>query len=179
MRRGRLQRDDILIVKDGATTGKIGYVDSGLPLPAAVNEHVFRLTVDTARAWPRYVFYHLLSPTGNHQILEDYRGATVGGISQDFPDNVEIPLPNLSEQQRIAAHLEQADRLRRTRRYALELSDTFLPAAFLEFFGEPIRNTKGWEWEEICELGKVTTGGTPPTEKPGMFGGSIPFLTPG
>src|SRR5438034_11684358 len=90
MRRGRLQRDDILIVKDGATTGKIGYVDSGLPLPAAVNEHVFRLAVDTPRVWPRYVYYHLLSPIGNHQILQDYRGATVGGISQDFPEKVKF-----------------------------------------------------------------------------------------
>ena len=43
--------------------------------------------------------------------------------------------PRLSEQRRIAGQLEQADRLRRTRRYALELSDTFLPAAFLQLFG--------------------------------------------
>jgi DNA invertase Pin-like site-specific DNA recombinase len=40
-------------------------------------------------------------------------------------------LPDLSEQRRIAGQLEHADRLRRTHRYALELSDTFLPAAFL------------------------------------------------
>ncbi len=44
-------------------------------------------------------------------------------------------LPELSEQRRIAGRLEQADRLVRTRRYALELTDTFLPAAFLELFG--------------------------------------------
>jgi len=41
-------------------------------------------------------------------------------------------LPSLSEQQRIARLLEQADRLRRTRRYALELTDTFLPVAYRE-----------------------------------------------
>lgn len=134
MRRGRIRGGDVLIVKDGATTGKVAFVDSQLPLPAAVNEHVFRLTVDPSRAEPRYVFYHLFSPVGNRQILEDFRGATVGGISQDFPEYVELPLPSLPEQQRIVRLLQHADRLRRARRYALELSDTFVAAAFLELF---------------------------------------------
>jgi type I restriction enzyme S subunit len=46
----------------------------------------------------------------------------------------------MPEQRLIAAQLEQADRLRRTRRYALELTDTFLPAAFLGLFGDPKKN---------------------------------------
>jgi type I restriction enzyme S subunit len=50
-------------------------------------------------------------------------------------EDLEFYLPSLPEQQRIAGELEQADRLRRTRRYALELTDTFLPAAFLQLFG--------------------------------------------
>ena len=174
MRRGRLQRDDILIVKDGATTGKIGYVDSGLPLPAAVNEHVFRLAVDTPRVWPRYVYYHLLSPIGNHQILQDYRGATVGGISQDFPEKVKFPLPSITDQQRIAGQLEQADRLRRTRRYDLELSDAFLPAAFLELFGARFHSGPS---ERFGELVKITGGGTPSRDRPEFFQGRIPWLT--
>jgi len=55
----------------------------------------------------------------------------------------------LPEQKRIAQLLEQADRLRRTRRYALELSDTFLPAAFLEVFGDPATNPKGFPMERV------------------------------
>ena len=53
-------------------------------------------------------------------------------------DLEEMPfsLPSLSEQRRIAAMLEQANQLRRTRRYTLELSDSFLPAAFLKMFGD-------------------------------------------
>jgi len=50
-------------------------------------------------------------------------------------EQLEFPLLDLSEQRRIAGLLEQADRLRRTRRYALELNDTLLPAAFLGLFG--------------------------------------------
>jgi type I restriction enzyme S subunit len=152
MQRGKLKRDDILVVKDGATTGKVGFVDGTLRLPAAVNEHVFRLTVDEDKAFPRYVFYYLLSPQGNREILYDFRGATVGGISQDFPEQVRLPLPDLPTQRRIAGILDQADRLRRMRRYALELSDQFLPALFLRMFGDPTTNPHGWETVELDDL---------------------------
>lgn len=57
------------------------------------------------------------------------------GLNTTILRECSIPLPDLSEQRRIAGQLEQADRLRGTRRYALELTDTFLPAAFLRLFG--------------------------------------------
>ncbi len=160
MRRGRIEPEDILIVKDGATTGKVAFVDSKLPLPAAVNEHVFRLSVERTKAVPRYVFYHLLSPTGNRQILQDFRGATVGGISRDFPKHVEFPLPNLATQQRIAGLLELADRLRRTHRYALELSDAVLPAVFLELFGDKASASQRFPLKHLGEVVQPNRGVT-------------------
>lgn len=66
-------------------------------------------------------------------------------------EELEISLPPLSEQQRIAGLLGQADRLRRTRRYALELSDSFLPAAFLELFGDPAKKSQ-WPLVPFGEL---------------------------
>ncbi|MGD0651586.1 MAG: restriction endonuclease subunit S [Verrucomicrobiia bacterium] len=63
-------------------------------------------------------------------------GATIPHLSKDVLEDLRIPLPSLSEQRRVAGQLERADRLRRTRRYALALSDTFLPAAFREMFRE-------------------------------------------
>ena len=50
--------------------------------------------------------------------------------------DAQITLPTLSEQHPIAEQLEKTDRLRRVRRYILELSGTFLPAAFLKLFGD-------------------------------------------
>ena len=69
------------------------------------------------------------------RLEEQATGATVKGITIDDIETLEIPLPDLSEQRRIAGELERADGLRRTRRYDLELADTFLPAAFRELFG--------------------------------------------
>jgi type I restriction enzyme S subunit len=51
----------------------------------------------------------------------------------------------LPEQKRVVGLLEHADRLRRIRLYALELSETFLPASFLVLFGDPVNNERGWQ----------------------------------
>ena len=67
-----------------------------------------------------------------------------------------IPLPTLSEQQRTAEGVRKAYRLRRARRYALELSDTFLPAAFLELFGD-LHSGLG-EKVNLSEVADILTG---------------------
>ncbi|GAB4577728.1 MAG: hypothetical protein Fur0022_04590 [Anaerolineales bacterium] len=161
MKRGKVKPDDIIIVKDGATTGKTSFVNEQFPhFPCAINEHVFRLAVNQKVADPKYVFYYLYSPKGNKEILDDFRGATVGGISQDFVNKVFIPLPPLTEQKRIASLLARADRLRQLRRAARRLADSLLQSVFLEMFGEVRVNNKKWElarFEDVCEsrLGKM------------------------
>ena len=88
------------------------------------------------------------------------QGSTFEAVNREDLETLRIPLPTISEQKRIAGLLEQADRLRRTRRYALELSDTFLPAAFLELFGDP---EESWQTMTVGELaapkrGSIRTG---------------------
>ena len=82
------------------------------------------------------------------------------GLISDNASGIFIPLPDLPEQRRIAGQLEQADRLRRTRRYALELTDTFLPAAFLELFGDPATNPLGLPVAELGDFLSFVTSGS-------------------
>nr|WED70069.1 hypothetical protein PJ912_12575 [Pectobacterium colocasium] len=92
LKSGIVRKNDILIVKDGATTGKVSYVSSDFPFErAAINEHLFALTVDSAIAHPRYVFSFLKSPQGQKEILKDFRGAAIGGISRGFAKLAKIP----------------------------------------------------------------------------------------
>ena len=88
------------------------------------------------------------------------QGSTFEAVNRDDLETLQIPLPAISEQKRVAVLLEQADRLRRTRRYALELSDTFLPAAFLELFGDHVRNPKGFRITELGEFLSFVTSGS-------------------
>ena len=62
-----------------------------------------------------------------------------------FLKEQKIPLPPLAEQKRIAGILDAADVLRAKRRESIEQLDALLQSAFLDMFGDPITNPKGWE----------------------------------
>jgi len=116
-----------------AMYGSIGKL--GIPrIECATNQAIAYCICDPAKVDTLFLFHYLLHERG--KFLEAGRGGTQQNINQEFLRDYEVVLPPLSEQQRIARQLEQADRLRRTRRYALELSDSFLSAAFLEIFGD-------------------------------------------
>jgi type I restriction enzyme S subunit len=182
MKRGKVKLNDIIIVKDGATTGKTSFVTDKFPhFPCAINEHVFRLSVKQTVADPRYVFYYLYSPKGNREILDDFRGATVGGISQNFVNKVFIPVPSLPEQRRIADLLSRADRLRRLRRFGDSLSASLLQSVFLEMFGDPAKNSKKWKVEKLADVGTLDRGRSKnrPRNATELYGGKYPFIQTG
>lgn len=106
MRRGILAKNDILIVKDGATTGKTSFVsDSFLFEFACINEHVFICRLINAIS-PKYIFHFLRSHEGQNMIMSTFHGGAQGGINSEFVDAVTVPLPPLNEQQRIVAKLD-------------------------------------------------------------------------
>jgi type I restriction enzyme S subunit len=94
------------------------------------------------------------------QIISRGRGATFVEINKEIFTSFRIPIPPLTEQKRIAAILSKADRLRRLHRYARKLSDTFLQSVFLEMFGDPILNPKGWEVVRIGDVVSSSQYGT-------------------
>lgn len=72
------------------------------------------------------------------------RGATFLQVNKADINTLQIPLPPLPEQRRIAAILDKADALRAKRRLAIAKLDQLLQSAFLEMFGDPVTNPKGW-----------------------------------
>ncbi len=153
MRGGRIAQSDILVVKDGATTGKTSFVRDDFPFSAAaVNEHVFCVRVDSSKASPAFVYHFLRSERGQKAIQLDFRGATVGGISREFATKTRVPLPPLAEQRRIAEVLDRAEALRAKRRAALAQLDSLTQSLFLDLFGDPIPNERDWPVSPIGEL---------------------------
>ena len=152
MQRGRIQAGDILVVKDGATTGKVSFVPSDWPFDkSAANEHVFVLRPNR-EALAEYLFFYLYSPVGQHDIKKSFHGSAQGGINQSFAAHVPVPLPPLPVQERIVQILQKADEIRRKRKEALDLADKLLPALFLDMFGDPATNPKGWPVELLGNL---------------------------
>lgn len=117
--KARILPYDILIVKDGATTGKTAIADDRFAeIEAYVNEHVF-LCRSTSEITSRYLFYFLRSDDGNRAILSDFRGAAQGGISKAFSGKVMVPIAPFPEQHRIVAKLDAL--FARTRQARAEL----------------------------------------------------------
>lgn len=148
---------DVLFSKDG-TVGKVHIVSSDKPF--AVLSSIAILRPNRTRLHSGFLGYALRNPAILRDATDRKTGSALQRIILGDLKEVSIPLPDLPEQKRIAGLLEQADELRRTRRYALELSDTFLPAAFLGLFGDPIKNDKGWHIAELGEYIDFLTSGS-------------------
>jgi type I restriction enzyme S subunit len=86
-------------------------------------------------------------------------GASYPAVTDDDVFETEIPLLSLAEQRRIAALLARADRLRRLRRYALEISAGYLQAVFVEMFGDPMVANLDWECVTIEKIANKVTDG--------------------
>ena len=65
-------------------------------------------------------------------------------VSRSIAPNLEVPLPPLAEQRRIAEVLDRAEALRAKRRAALAQLDSLTQSLFLDLFGDPLTNPKGW-----------------------------------
>lgn len=165
MSRGKIKTNDILIVKDGATTGKTSFVNNGFPFTeAAINEHVFIVRTNPQILLSQYAFYYFHSENGKIQILKDFRGSAQGGITRDFSNKVQLPVPPLPIQKQIAAILEKADAAREKRRQANQLTEQFLQSAFLEMFGDPATNPKGWEQRKFSDISHIERNSIDSTE---------------
>ena len=80
----------------------------------------------------------------NYDVTPFVTGTTRGKLTQAGASTIPIPLPPLVEQRRITAILDQTEVLRVKRRAALAQFDSLSHAIFLDLFGDPIANQKGW-----------------------------------
>jgi type I restriction enzyme S subunit len=88
----------------------------------------------------RYLFHFLRTVD-----LFSYTSATtVPSLRKSDLERLQVPLPSLPEQRRIAEILDRADALRAKRRAALALLDVLAQSIFFEMFGDPAANPKGW-----------------------------------
>ncbi|EGR3959081.1 restriction endonuclease subunit S [Vibrio cholerae] len=105
-----------------------------------------------------YIQYAIRSPEVQ-RFIQNSDGATVGTYTISRAKETLIPLPPLDEQKRIAAILDKADAIRQKRKQAIDLADEFLRSVFLDMFGDPVTNPKGWEVKACKDLFKRITVG--------------------
>lgn len=89
-------------------------------------------------------------------------------------ESFEIPVPeDFDDQIRIAHLLGKVEGLIAQRKKHLQQLDNLLKSVFLEMFGDPVRNEKGWNKPELKAFGKISTGNTPPRNESANYDGNF------
>lgn len=121
----------------------------------------------------KFLYYHFL-----------YRGfddVLSGGVQKQITgiglSQIEIPLPPLSVQKEIVEKLDKATAIREKSKALLAHYDALAESLFIELFGDPISNEKGWEISTFGAEFKISSGGTPKTNIGEYWeGGNIPWI---
>lgn len=140
--------------------------------------HIWKVELNEKLVDKKYLYYALQRDVEFIK-REQGSGSTMVHVTKSAMENRLIPLPPLAEQKRIAAILDKADAIRRKRQQAIQLADDFLRAVFLQMFGDPVTNPKGWEVKSFSELGKWASGGTPSRNIAEYFCGNIDWYSAG
>lgn len=154
------------VIVFGDHTKAIKYID----FPFAMGADGVKVLKATADCDSRYL-YHFL------------RQAKIpdAGYSRHFKflKDLEIPLPSLPEQRRIATILDTADALRIKRRDVVVKLDQLIHSVFVDMFGNPATNSMGWPMVNLGSLGDWKSGGTPSRANPSYFNGDTPWFSSG
>lgn len=154
----------LMITCRGATCGNVHISEP----KSYINGNAMALDeLDCQRIDIGYLCYYLLG-RGFEDVIS---GSAQPQITGQGLTKVDVPLPPLPEQKRIAAILDKADAIRRKRQQAIRLADDFLRAVFLDMFGDPVTNPKGWEVRLSGELFSVPPriGTTTPADGQGYL----------
>jgi type I restriction enzyme, S subunit len=126
---------------------------------------------------PRYLRHYVMGDTFHSQFMNTVAGVG-GSLVRARPENVgriEVPLPPLSEQKRIADILDKADSIRRKRQEALNEIETLSLSSYRHQFGHPIAAS------DSLPLGECVTmlsGGTPSKSNAAYWNGDFPWVSP-
>ena len=104
----------------------------------------------------KYLYYFLSGKTDYLNSLG--RGATFKEISKAIVENIEIPLPEVEEQKRIAACFERLLRLIQLQKAELEELDKLVKSRFIELFGDPQRNPHGYKHTKLSDIATYYNG---------------------
>lgn len=127
---------------------------------ALLNQHIFKVAFDKCAVNKQYFVYAV-----QHKLQEmetKAHGATMKHIVKKDFDNTVIPFPTLEEQEEIAKIINHASGIIFARQQQLQKLDELIKARFVEMFGNPVVNNKGWNVSDLGQLTiKIGSGATP------------------
>lgn len=141
-----------------------------------LNQHIFRVDLDEEKICKDW-FMRAVNARLNALIAQAHGGVGLKHVTRRMVDELEIPLPPLDEQRRIAAILDQADDLRRKRRHGLERLELLSFSTFVDMFGDPIANPRDWPTDiRLGQIAEIVSGVTKGRKLNGARTRAVPYL---
>ncbi|EHS2671460.1 restriction endonuclease subunit S [Vibrio parahaemolyticus] len=133
---------------------------------ALLNQHIFKVEPNFAKVNKDYLRYALRDAIS--AMLKFTRGSTMKHVNRGDFLGTKIPLPPLETQKQIAAVLEKADQLRKDCQQMEQELNSLAQSVFIDMFGDPVTNPKGWEVRSLKEFIVALRNGRSPS-KDGQF----------
>ena len=116
----------------------------------------FKNLICTKKINNRYLYWFL---KGNTAYLNSLgRGATFKEISKQIVSGIEINVPDMNQQMQAVENLEKVWRIIQLRKQELQKGDELIKARFVEMFGDPVVNEKGWMTKPLLDMGQCKNG---------------------
>ena len=143
--------DDVVVAKDGSYL-KTAFVIKGNPEIALLSSiAILRPKIDLVV--PEYLSYFLKSDAVYRTVSLNYiTGTALKRIILKGIRKIEVDLPDIGEQKQRAQRLSKVDYLCQLRKQQLDKLDELVKARFVEMFGDPVRNEKGWNTYALAEM---------------------------
>ncbi len=148
-------------------------------VPLYTNEAIAALVIRNPQVLDReYLRFSLMASNSedgaNHAVLGKV-------LNKEKVEGIEVPVPSLHEQRRIVELLSRAEGIVRLRREAEKKAAELIPALFLDMFGDPATNPKGWVVAKFGDVGVLDRGKSRhrPRDAAELFGGPYPFIQTG
>ena len=146
-----------------------------------------KVSLDKGKCYPKYIYYQLRSPFIGRWLETISIGATMPSLNTGLLSGIEISLPTIDEQMRIAEVLSSYDDLIVNNQKQIKLLEEAAQRLYKEWFVDlrfpghettPITDgiPEGWSIGEVAGFGEIVTGKTPSTSKEEYYGGNIPFV---
>ncbi|PIE20807.1 MAG: restriction endonuclease subunit S [Neptuniibacter caesariensis] len=153
-----VRSEDVLVATVRPNLNGVAYVSKKFDGATASTGYCV-LRPDNKKLDSKYLYYWVQTNTFIGNMMARATGANYPAVSDKIIKESKIPLPPLAEQKRIAAILDKADSIRRKRQHAIQLADELLRAVFLDMFGDPVTNPKGWELRPVGDgIESITSG---------------------
>ena len=155
-KRSQIKKGDVLFCSIGRL-GDMCVIEED-PIGWDINESVFAFTLNLDVIRQKYFYYVFKNHNTIEYLTRNSSGSTFKSIKMNQLKKMTFDLPSLKEQDHIVDVLDNVTSVIELQKQQLQALDDLIKARFIEMFGDPVINPKGWPSKPLLEMGNCKNG---------------------